>query len=324
MQVSLENRRRMLDDGINAILDELDNVYDVSEEEAMQRILSEAMMYPNTRKTGEQIVQEFIEDIFLYPMNRIAGTAYGNVVFENIGKLADKYNTPHNLQHMARRHDKQYRITKCNKIRNGRIHDEHKFIYSLSTKYQVRRQNKNIEKEYINNKSHSHDEEDEDESSSGDNAEVEIKIQINNRKHSKRNKKSILKKHTKNNDDYTRRTDEYDHELLTSENIKRENCGLTNIDLMKHAKYPRKIHVSGRKSNWEERGPPITIRNNDEEILKSKVASKVTNKSKVKLQFDCKALPFVVKKKNISNRQNYANLTESEMILYCSDANNNN
>ncbi|XP_063630990.1 uncharacterized protein LOC134802320 [Cydia splendana] len=320
MQVSLENRRRMLDDGFNTILDELDNVYDVSEEEAMQRILREAMRYPNTSKSGEQIVQEFIEDIFLHPMNRIAGTAYGNEVFANIAEIANKYNTPENLEPMARLHDNQYQITKYNKLRNGTINDEHKFIYSHSTKYQARRHNKNIEKEDINIESHSNDEEDEDESSSGDNAGVEIKIRINNRKHSKRNNRRILKKHTRNNV-YTR-TDEYDHELFTTENINTENYGLTNIDLRKYAKYPTNKHISGRKSNWEETGPK-TIRNDDGEILKSEV-SKVTNKSKVTLQFDCEALPVIVKKKNNSNRQNYTNLTESEMIMYCSNANDNN
>ncbi|XP_063544819.1 uncharacterized protein LOC134752989 [Cydia strobilella] len=156
MQVSLENRHRMLDDGFNAMLDELDNVYDVSEEEAMQKVLREAMMYPNTSKTGEQIVQELIEDVFLHPMNRIAGTAHGNVVFENIAKVANKFNTPQNLEPMARRHENQYQITKYNKFRNS---------HSNSKKYQVRRQNKNIEKEDSNIESHVDDEEDEDESS---------------------------------------------------------------------------------------------------------------------------------------------------------------
>ncbi|XP_061727661.1 uncharacterized protein LOC133532826 [Cydia pomonella] len=117
MQISLENRQRMLDDTFNAMLDELDNVYDVSEEEAMQRILHEAMVYPNTSKTGEQIVQGFLEDVFLHPMNRIAGTAHGNVVFENIAKVANKYNTP--IEPIARRYENQYQITKYNKFRNA-------------------------------------------------------------------------------------------------------------------------------------------------------------------------------------------------------------
>ncbi|XP_048002765.1 uncharacterized protein LOC125239272 [Leguminivora glycinivorella] len=319
MQISLENRRRMLDDAFNTMMDELDNVYDVDEEEAMQRVLQEATMYPNTSKTGEQIVEGFIDDVFLKPMNRIAGTAQGNVVFENIAKVANKYNTPQ--EPLSRRFQAQYQVTAHNKFRHPSVKND---IYLRNRRKNKEKQkfahppklvqSQNDEKEYIDMESQSNDEGNENESSSSDNNGVEIKIRINNKNVPRRNKRKILKANKEKNVD-VRKTEVKDSE---KENIGVEKYLLTNGNFRKNVK-TTKVNCPGRKSNLKGTGPSELI-NEDRGIIKSEVNGKETKESEVKLQFDCKPLPLFVSKTNEGNRQSDTGVTTSEMLVYCSNA----
>ncbi|XP_061727362.1 uncharacterized protein LOC133532624 [Cydia pomonella] len=83
LQKKLADRKRTLPKEVNDILDYMDDTYDEAEEEAMQAVLRETYLYPNS-KNNHKIAQGFVDYVFLKPLLRVAGTSRGNVLFEMI------------------------------------------------------------------------------------------------------------------------------------------------------------------------------------------------------------------------------------------------
>ncbi|XP_063544902.1 uncharacterized protein LOC134753070 [Cydia strobilella] len=83
LQKKLAQRNKKLSKEVNDILDYMDDTYDEAEEEAMQAVLREAYLYPDT-KNYNKIAQGFVDYVFLKPLMRVTGTSRGNVLFKMI------------------------------------------------------------------------------------------------------------------------------------------------------------------------------------------------------------------------------------------------
>ncbi|XP_063392220.1 protein PFC0760c-like [Cydia fagiglandana] len=93
LQRKLAQRTTKLSKEVNDILDYMDDTYDEAEEDAMQAVLHETNLYPNT-KNYNKIAQGFVDYVFLKPLIRLAGTSRGNVLFKMINDAVIQFAKP--------------------------------------------------------------------------------------------------------------------------------------------------------------------------------------------------------------------------------------